>query len=163
MAFATYADLEKELDARIIAELCSDNGDDAPPPNPITTMALERATSMIRSYARVGNIYTDLDLSALSATGDFLIVGLTCDLATEVLFQRRGMAVPPAVEERRKRAHELLEHLRDGRQIFGALAKAADAGLPEVRATPLNTFAYYAQVSNSNFFPPRKPNTMPGG
>jgi hypothetical protein len=57
----------------------------------------------------------------------------------------------------------MLEHLRDGRQIFGAISKAADAGLPEVRATPLQTLAYYNQVSSSNFFPSRKPNTMPGG
>jgi hypothetical protein len=48
-------------------------------------------------------------------------------------------------------------------QIFGAISKAADAGLPEVRATPLQTLAYYNQVSSSNFFLPRKPNTMPGG
>jgi phage gp36-like protein len=163
MAFATYADLEKALDVRIIAELCSDNGEDSAPPNPITTMALERATAMIKSYARVGNIYTDLDLTTLASAGDWLLVGLTCDLATEILFQRRGMVVPPAVEERRKRAYEMLEHLRDGRQIFGAISKAADAGLPEVRATPLQTLAYYNQVSSSAFFPSRKPNTMPGG
>lgn len=163
MAYATYADLEKELDARIIAELASDSGNDAPPPNPITTMALERASAMVASYARVGNIYTDTDLTALATAGDWLLVGLVCDLATEVLFQRRAMKIPPAVEDRMKRAHELLEALRDGRQIFGAVAKAADAGLPEVRATPLNTLAYYNQVSSSGFFPSRKPNTMPGG
>ena len=163
MAYASYADLEKELDARIIAELSSDSGNDNPPPNPITTMALERASAMIASYARVGNIYTDTDLTALATAGDWLLTGLVCDLATEVLFQRRAMKIPPAVEDRLKRARELLEALRDGRQIFGAIAKAADAGLPEVRATPLNTLAYYNQVSSSGFFPSRKPNTMPGG
>jgi len=163
MAYATYADLEKELDARIIAELASDSGNDAPPPNPITTMPLERASAMVASYARVGNIYTDADLTALAAASDYLIVSLTVDLATEVLFQRRAMKVPPAVEERMKRAHEMLEHLRDGRTIFGALAKAADAGLPEVRATPLQTAAWYNNVSTSAFFPQRRGNTMPGG
>jgi hypothetical protein len=118
---------------------------------------------MIKAYARVGNIYLDADLTALAAASDYLIVSLTVDLATEILFQRRAAKIPPAVEERMKRAHEMLEHLRDGRAIFGALAKAAEAGLPEVRATPLQTFAYYDQMSNSAFFRSRRPNTMPGG
>jgi len=163
MAYATYADLEKELDSRIIAELCSDQGNPSLGANPVTTMALERATATIKAYARVGNIYTDADLTALAAASDYLIVSLTVDLATEVLFRRRAMKVPPAVEERMKRAHEMLEHLRDGRTIFGALAKAAEAGLPEVRATPLQTAAWYNNVSTSAFFPQRRGNTMPGG
>jgi hypothetical protein len=163
MAFATYADLEKELDSRIIAELCTDQGNPNPGANPVTAMALERATAMIKAYARVGNIYLDTDLTALATASDYLIVSLTVDLATEILFQRRAAKIPPAVEERMKRAHEMLEHLRDGRAIFGALAKAAEAGLPEVRATPLQTFAYYDQMSNSAFFRSRRPNTMPGG
>jgi len=163
MAYASYADLERELDSRIIAELCSDQGNPSKGANPVTAMALDRATAMIQAYARVGNIYTDTDLTGLATANDYLIISLTVDLATEILFQRRAMKIPAAVEERMKRAHEMLEHLRDGKAIFGALAKAADAGLPEVRATPLQTFAYYNGVSTSSFFPPRKPNTMPGG
>ena len=56
----------------------------------------------------------------------------------------------------------MLEALRDGKMIFGAVAKAADAGVPAVQATPLQTLAWYDGVSNSGFFRPRLPNTMPG-
>jgi phage gp36-like protein len=163
MAYATYADLVKELDARIVAELCSDTGSTITGANPVSTTALDRASSMVDAYARVGNIYTSADLAALALAGDYLLVALVVDLATEILFQRRAMRIPPAVEERLKRAREMLEHLRDGRMIFGAVAKAADAGLPEVRATPAATNAFYGGVSTSSFFPMRRNRTMPGG
>lgn len=161
--YATYADLETSLDAQVIAQLCSDQGSPMPGANPVTDNALERASGMVAAYARVGNIYTDTDLTALAAASDPLLRSITVDLAVEFLFQRRAMKMTPAVEARLTRAYGFLEALRDGKMIFGALQKAADAGLPEVRATPLQTFAYYNGVSTSGFFPPRKPNTMPGG
>jgi phage gp36-like protein len=161
-AYATYADLEAALDAQIIAQLCSDLGSPMLGSNPVTTHALERATGIVQAYTRVGNIYTDLDLTTLSAAHDPLLMTLVVDLAVEALFQRRAMKITPAVEQRLKQAYSMLEALRDGKMIFGAVAKAANAGLPEVQATPLQTLAYYNGVSNSAFFRPRLPNTMPG-
>ena len=49
----------------------------------------------------------------------------------------------------------MLEALRDGKMIFGNVAKAADAGLPEVAATPQYNLAWYNNVSSSGFFRPR--------
>lgn len=161
-AYATYADLESALDAQIIAQLCSDLGSPMLGSNPVTTHALERATGIVQAYTRVGNIYTDLDLTTLSAARDPLLMTLVVDLAVEALFQRRAMKITPAVEQRLKQAYSMLEALRDGKMIFGAVAKAASAGLPEVQATPAMTNAWYNGVSTSGFFRPRLPNTMPG-
>jgi hypothetical protein len=116
----------------------------------------------VQAYTRVGNIYTDLDLTTLSAAHDPLLMTLVVDLAVEALFQRRAMKITPAVEQRLKQAYSMLEALRDGKMIFGTVAKAASAGLPEVQATPTMTNAWYNGVSNSAFFRPRLPNTMPG-
>ena len=154
--YATYADLEASVDAQVIAQLCSDQGTPMLGANPVTDYAIEHASGIVQAYARVGSIYTDTDLTTL-------LRGIVVALAIEFLFQRRAMKITPAVDERVKRAYSMLEALRDGKMIFGALAKAAEAGLPEVRATPLQTYAYYNGVSTSSFFPPRKPNTMPGG
>jgi len=162
MAYATYADLELTLDTQIIAQLSTDQGNPMIGANPITSMALDRASSLIDAYARVGSIYTSADLSSLASANDPMLVMLTVDLATEILFHRRAMRIPPAVEERIKKSYAILEALRDGKMIFGAVAKASEAGLPQVAATPLQTFAYYNNVSTSPFFPPRKPGTMPG-
>lgn len=162
MAYATYADLELTLDTQIIAQLSTDQGAPMIGANPVTTMALDRASSIIDAYARVGNIYTSSDLAALASANDPMIVMLTVDLAAEILFQRRAMKVTPAVEARLTKAYAILGALRDGKMIFGAVAKAADAGLPEVAATPLQTLAYYNNVSSSAFFRPRLPGTMPG-
>ena len=161
-AYATYADLEAALDAQIIAQLCSDLGSPMLGSNPVTTHALERATGIVQAYTRVGNIYTDLDLTTLSAAHDPLLMTLVVDLAVEALFQRRAMKITPAVEQRLKQAYSMLEALRDGKMIFGTVAKAASAGVPAVQATPLQTLAWYNGVSTSAFFRPRLPNTMPG-
>lgn len=161
--YATYADLEASVDAQVIAQLCSDQGTPMLGANPVTDYAIEHASGIVQAYARVGSIYTDTDLTTLAAANDALLRGIVVALAIEFLFQRRAMKITPAVDERVKRAYSMLEALRDGKMIFGALAKAAEAGLPEVRATPLQTYAYYNGVSTSSFFPPRKPNTMPGG
>jgi hypothetical protein len=65
MAYANYADMEAALDQQIIAQLCGDAGTPMPGPNPATDAALDRATSLIRSYVRVGGIYTETELAAL--------------------------------------------------------------------------------------------------
>ena len=162
MAYAGYSDLVNALDANIVAQLSSDTGTPAVGCNPIVQSALDRASSMVDAFARVGNIYLSTDLAALSAANDPLLTMLVVDLATEMLFQRRAMKITPAVEARVTQARELLAALRDGKAIFGAVAKAADAGLPEVAATPLWNLSWYNQVSTSAFFPPRKQTTYPG-
>ena len=160
--YATYADLEATLDQQIIAQLCSDSGEPMPGDNPIADTALSRAGGIIRAYAMVGGIYSDADLNGLATASDAMLVMLTVDLATEFLFQRRGSKVPPSIEDRVKRSYSALEALRDGKMIFGSVAANVTAGKPEVKAVPPSTLAWYSKVSNSPFFPYRRPNTSPG-
>lgn len=160
--YATYSNLQKSLDARIIAELCSDTGTNNPSSSAIANAMLERASAIVQAHARVGSIYTDYDLET-TLLGDGLLVMMTCALAAEMLFQRRAAKIPPAVESQLEHTKKMLEDLRDGRLIFGQLDKAAQAGLPEVAATPLNNSAWYGNVSSSAFFKPRLPNIYRGG
>jgi phage gp36-like protein len=161
MAYANYADLEAALDQNIIAQLCGDAGTPMPGPNPMTTHALDRATAIIRSYVRVGNIYTDAELAALDAANDPLLVTMAVDLATEFLFQRRGSKLTPAIEQRIKQTYSMLEGLRDGKMLFGSVGANADAGTPVVKAVGSAVTGWYNQVSNSQFFPPRRPTAYP--
>lgn len=161
MAYADYADLEAALDQNIIAQLCGDAGTPMPGPNPMTTHALDRATAIIRSYVRVGNIYTDVELAALDAANDPLLVTMAVDLATEFLFQRRGAKLTPAIEQRIKQTYTMLEGLRDGKMLFGSVASNADAGTPTVKAVGPSVLMWYNQASNSQFFPQRRPTAYP--
>ena len=161
LAYADYADLEAALDSVILAQLCGDAGAPMPGPNAVATSAIERATSIVRSYVRVGESYTELELAGLAAAKDPLLVMLTVDLATEFLFQRRGAKISPAIEQRIKQAYSFCEGLRDGKMLFGTVAANAAAGLPSVVAVPLSNLAWYNQASNSSFFPPRRGTTYP--
>jgi hypothetical protein len=160
-AYADYADLEAALDSVIIAQLCGDAGTPMPGPNPITTAALERGTSILRSYIRVGEIYTEAEILVLAAAKDPLMVMVVVDLATEFLFQRRGAKLSPAIEQRIKQAYTFCEGLRDGKMLFGAITQNAQAGLPMVAAVPTSNLSWYNQASNTQFFPPRRGSTWP--
>lgn len=160
--YATYADLQASLDSVVISQLSSDNGQMSPNALCLIDTILERASSIVQGYARVGNIYLDADLDALATAKDGLLVMVTVAIATEMLFQRRAMKIPPAVEAQLTQARTMLEALRDGKMIFGNVAKAADAGVAEVAATPLWNLAFYNNVSSSSFFPPRRGTTYPG-
>jgi phage gp36-like protein len=162
MAYAEYEDMEAALDQRIIAELCGDAGVPMPGPNPMTTSALDRATAIIRSYVRVGGVYSEEELAALDAANDPLLVTMCVDLATEFLFQRRGTRLTPAIEQRIKQTYSMLEGLRDGKMLFGGVASNVDAGTPTIKAIPTSNLSWYNAVSNSGFFPFRRGSTYPG-
>jgi phage gp36-like protein len=161
MAYANYADMEAALDQQIIAQLCGDAGTPMPGPNPATDAALDRATSLIRSYVRVGGIYTETELAALDAANDPLLVTMCVDLATEFLFQRRGAKLTPAIEQRIKQTYTMLEGLRDGKMLFGSVESNVTAGTPVVKAVPSANLTWYNAVSNSGFFPMRRGSTYP--
>ena len=161
MAFATYADIEHALDQVVIAQLCADGGTPMPAPNAVVTAALERASSVILSYVRVGEIYSDDEITTLSNNHDPLLVALTVDLATEFLFQRRGSKITPAIEQRIKQAYSYLEGLRDGKMLFGTVNSNVAAGTPLVAAVPISNLNWYNAVSNSGFFPQRRGRAYP--
>lgn len=160
-AYATYADIEHALDGRILSELCSDGGVPMPGPNPMVLAALERASSSVRAYIRVGENYSESEIAALAAAKDPLLVAIVVDLAVEFLFQRRGLKLSPSIEQRVKQAYSYCEGLRDGKMLFGTVASNAQAGLPMVAAVPLANRAWYAQASASPFFPPRRDSVYP--
>ena len=160
-AYATLADLEHALDQTVIAHLCADGGTPMPGPNPVITAALERGTAIVRSYIRVGEIYSEDEIAALAAAHDPLLVGLVVDLATEFLFQRRGSKLTPAIEQRIKQAYSYLEGLRDGKMLFGSVSGNAVAGTPVANAVPTWNLNWYAAASNSVFFPSRRGSTYP--
>ena len=143
MAYATYANLAVTTDANTIAELCGDDGSPNPGPNAVTSALLDRATEDIRGYARVGAMYSDDQLDGLALANNAALWGLCCDLATCYLFDRRSTEYPPQVQKRYERAMHMLEQLRDGKTIFGALDAAAVAGLPTVVAVPLQLLSAY--------------------
>jgi len=160
-AYATYADLEHALDQSIIAQLCGDAGTPMAGPNPITDAALERGTATVRAYIRVGEAYTEAEIAALVTAHDPLLIAIVVDLATEFLFQRRGAKLSAAIEQRIKQAYSYCEGLRDGKMLFGSVSGNVAAGLPMVKAVNPSNLAWYAEASNSQFFPPRRPNTYP--
>jgi phage gp36-like protein len=159
--YATAADLEHSLDQTIIAQLCADGGTPMPAPNAVTTAALERASSIVLSYIRVGETYSDAEIAALAAAHDPLLVGLTVDLAVEFLYQRRGSKISPAIEQRIKQTYSYLEGLRDGKMLFGSVDGNVAAGTPAVTAVSASNLAWYGRVSASQFFPPRRGQTYP--
>jgi hypothetical protein len=159
VAYATYSDLESALDGNIIAQLCGDAGSPMVGPNPITDAALERATGVVRSYIRVGGIYSEAEITALNAAADPLLIHLVVDLATEYLFQRRGSKISAAIEQRVKQSYAFCEGLRDGKMLFGDVTGNAAAGTPLVVAVSSSNRAWYAQASNSQFFPNRRSGT----
>lgn len=160
-AYATFTDLEHSLDTTILAQLCGDGGQPMPGPNPITTAALEFATGVVRSYIRVGNIYSEDEITALSAANDSLLKHLVVDLATEWLFQRRGAKMSPAIEQRVKQSYAFCEGLRDGKMLFGTTAANVTAGTPVVVAVPTSNLYWYNSASNSGFFPRRRGSVYP--
>ena len=89
------------------------------------------------------------------------MINLVVDLATEFLFQRRGSKLTPAIEQRIKQAYSMLEALRDGKMLFGTVDSNVTAGQPMVAAIPAFNLAWYAKVSNSQFFPFRRGSTSP--
>lgn len=161
VAYATYNDLEHSLDATIIAQLCADGGTPMDGPNPVITSALERATAAVRSFIRVGNIYSEDEITLLHTNADPMLTMLVVDLATEYLFQRRGVKISPAIEQRVKQAYAFCEGLRDGKMLFGAVAANAAAGTPSVEAVSLANRYWYGNVSSSQFFPPRRGSVYP--
>lgn len=160
-AYATYEDMEHALDATIIAQLCADGGAPMNGPNPILDAALERGTAVVRSYIRVGETYSESEITALAAARDHLLIAMVVDLATEFLFQRRGAKISPAIEQRIKQTYSYLENLRDGKVLFGNVSGNVEAGKPLVTAVGTSVRNWYGQASNSIFFPPRRNSTYP--
>ena len=94
--YATIAQLEDQIDARLLKQLSSDDQTDGviSLTNTKIKTALEHASSDIEAHALRGLRYNAADLSALQAAGDMTLVGLTADLTLFHLVTRRGGRTP---------------------------------------------------------------------
>ena len=121
MAYATGTDLISRYDARLIGDLCQDQGARitdlavlATDPNVL--IALQDATGMINSAALVGKRYDPIKLKAMTNEGQAFLQRLTCDLAFAFLRQRRGYDIEqyPLVME----SFKFLDRIRLGERVF---------------------------------------------
>lgn len=156
MGYITYDALAKATDATILTQLSGSAGD-----NDIIQAAIDSASAIVRSYARLSDAYSDAELNSLAASEDPLLTMIVADLATEELYRRKSIQIPESVTARGNRAASYLAAIRDSKQMFGALSAVAEAGKPIVAAVPQATRAYYGGTSDSRFFKSRRPGTMP--
>jgi hypothetical protein len=149
--------MQLAYDVRRLKELCSDSGTPVATgdlsADPVLSHALNRATEMVLSAARVGEEYTEEDLQELadSSTAGYDLRGLVCDLAYGLLVMRRGTGaadmdrLSPAFGA----AQRTLQAISDGSRIFSRIdgGQHADAGTPRTAdlttqtTTPSTSFA----------------------
>lgn len=137
MAYATGAELVVRYDARRIAQLVADDGQQVASgsvaAHAVVEALLEDATAAINSAVYVGKRYVAADLSSgLTASGGYLLKRLCCDLAFGYLVARRGLAADEVgkLAPRYAEALQYLDLLRQGERIFDtADGSHAEAGL----------------------------------
>lgn len=157
MPYASATDLTTYFDARVIADLASD--DDAPiqDPNDDSTVAkmLSAAASQINAAVMVANIYTAADLAGLTGDDREALIELNCSLAMAKLIRRRPEkfgeeSYKAFVEE----AEGRLEQLRNGQRLFNLAAQEA-AGTPDVDGPTAHQMAHLNLITfrTRNFYP----------
>lgn len=157
MPYAQPDDLTAYFDARVVAELASD--DDMPvqsvETDPNVARALSAAASQINSAVMCGNIYSATDLAGLNGDDREALLELNCQLAMAKLIRRRpekfgDEGYKAFVEE----AEERLEQLRKGERLFNIAAQEA-AGTPVVDGPTTATMDRLNLITarTHNFYP----------
>ena len=144
------------MDERDIAQLTSDGTTNAvvDETNVDALNAIERASATVETAALKGGRYTLESLAALQADDDWSLKGLVAELAAVMLYQRRG-SLPPAWEQRNKRAMDTLEAIDKGKRIFrdsGAIA----ASKPSVFVINSGTRARLDLIADRPYYPDRR-------
>lgn len=121
-AYATPDDLTTRHDPVVIGELCGDEGavvDPADLPTDTVCLAmLTDASGDVEAALRSANRYSVADLEALTGNSLAKLKRIVCTIAMAYLFERRpGLHVETA-EAYLRRAHEYLDQLRSGANIF---------------------------------------------
>ena len=153
--YITIDDLKNAVDIRDLKALTSDTGADAvlDANNGPLVQSIEWASSEFLRSVVVGGRYTAAQMLTLSTDDDFAIKGPVIDLATYRLFARRtGKGVPDEVEQRYKKAQEVLDQLRRGYQVLPIEAATA-AGDPVVSFPTTTEIEAMDLVSNEDYFP----------
>jgi hypothetical protein len=155
--YATVNQFKEAVDERLLAELGIDAEADGvvDGSNTIIVAALTRASHEIQSFALRGGVYTEPDLDLLQSQTNWVLIGVTCDLALGILMARRGGPFGEAIRDRIDKANGMLSDLRDGMRLFPigdniAASKPALSIITQVQRGNLG------MVADSEFFPRRK-------
>lgn len=156
-AYATYDDLTAFSDEGTVKDLLSDDGNYAGDPRTDTKLLaiMQAASGQVEAACGVSNLYTPLDLTALTGNTLYLLKLLVCSLGMVSLVRRRpekyGSEYWQAI---RKEAEDYLDRLRRGERLFDDSNKRA-AGLPSVDGPSAIDY------QNLNLLPSRTRNFFP--
>lgn len=150
MSYASISDFNARYDSRVIAQLSNDTNSSSANSSNVQAM-LDDATAQINSAALQGSQYTVDQLTALVLTGDTMLVRMNCDLALELIAQRRSMGLSGRLQEQTKRSLDLLEALRLGQRIFNIGANRT-ADLPTIVVLTDDQTANLQLASSLPFF-----------
>lgn len=137
MSFAAPSDLLLRIDARFLGDLASDTDDPVLQKDfgtdTVLLAVLEDASGEVESAMAVNDLYSDTDLSGLAGNSLAKLKRMTCEIAISFLMQRRPDYNPERAKAFHDRAHEALEILRKGTNIFN-LGNVREAGKPSIEA-----------------------------
>lgn len=155
--YATTVQFKDAVDERLLEELGIDAEADGvvDPSNTIIMAALTRASHEIQSFALRGGVYTETDLDNLQAATNWLLIGLTCDIAIGILMARRGGAFAEAIRDRMDKANSILVGLRQGDRVF-PIESTLEASRPKLSIMSQQQRGALNMVADSEFFPSRK-------
>ena len=158
-AYATSADLLDFVDARTVGDLLSDTGD------PVTTVGiasdttlpvlLQAASGQVEAACGTSDLYTPVQLAALTGNSQSLLKQLVCTLALVALVRRRPEKYGSKHWQNiRKETEEYLDRLRDGQRLFDDPSKR-EAGLPTIDGPSAMTYQYMNMLPSRvrNYFP----------
>lgn len=155
--YATTVQFKDAVDERLLEELGIDAEADGvvDPSNTIIMAALTRASHEIQSFALRGGVYTETDLDNLQAATNWLLIGLTCDIAIGILMARRGGGFAEAIRDRMDKANSILVGLRQGDRVF-PIESTLEASRPKLSIMSQQQRGALNMVADSEFFPSRK-------
>lgn len=155
--YATIAQFKDAVDERLLEELGIDAEADGvvDGSNTIIVASLTRASHEIQSFALRGGMYTEADLDLLQSNTNWLLIGMTCDIAIGILMARRGGQFADAIRDRLDKANSMLAGLARGERVF-PLSDTISASRPKVSIMSQQQRGALGMVADSEFFPRRK-------
>jgi phage gp36-like protein len=155
--YATIAQFKDAVDERLLEELGIDAEADGvvDANNTIVMASLARASHEIESFTLRGGMYTTEDLDLLQSQANWLLIGITCDLAIGILMARRGGQFSDAIRDRLDKANSMLAGLARGERVF-PLADTISASRPKVSIMSQQQRGALGMVADSEFFPRRR-------
>jgi phage gp36-like protein len=160
VAHATSNDLIARYDVRTLGDLCADGqrvDAGSLSGNTAIQVALATAKAQVLAALRQADRYSVADLEGLTGPSQDLLVHVECLIAFSILWDRRPWNEERGESRAVKQAHDLLEQLRNGVNVFD-LPKVIDAELsdaPGVPAAVLNRRNLLVDQNRGRFLPAR--------